>query len=61
MVWWVGVLDDYREDKKKKKTGALSISVGFLNPSNLVPLSDTAHTAGLGFIVSDMISRQVKT
>lgn len=33
----------------------------FLNPSNLVPLSDTAHTAGLGFIVSDMISRQVKT
>lgn len=49
-------LGDYHEDKK---TDTLSISV-FLNPSNLVPLSDTEHTAGLGIIVSDMISRQVR-
>lgn len=42
-----------------KKTGAVSIPV-FLNPSNLVLLSDMVRTGGLGFIVSDMISRPVK-
>lgn len=50
---------------KKNKPGALSIPVFFcfffFNPSNLALLSDPGATAGLGFIVSDMISGQVGT
>lgn len=37
------------------------VNPSIFNPSNLVLLSDIEATAGLGFIVSDMISGQVGT
>lgn len=60
MSWGPGFQEISSGIKNKQTRCSLNPSV-FLNPSNLALLSDPGATAGLGFIVSDMISGQVRT